>query len=166
MSNSTKWRVSDAHGLCIVEDRDGGSLVAELEPTSDLVGWRGSRQQAELIVQRHNGWDALKQERDKLADQVAEQKKFCFATCCTCVGQQIDNESLGKLSPDHDLFIYTQDQYSYVCTYMRTYLPGREPQIPTCIYQDDNWYRDRVRNLLEPLNLWEPGRFGVWTLPR
>lgn len=34
---------------------------------------------------------------------------------------------------------------------------------PLVIYQDSNWNKDTVRRFLEPLALWNPGEFGVWT---
>ncbi len=170
MSNKqpNKWRVSDAHGLCIVEDWVDSRMVADFTPKTTALPWKGTRQDAELIVQQHNGWAELEKERDLLLAALAaveQQSPQGFQSCCTCIGQQLDIRNADRIPDEHTLLIHRQDQYIYVCTQIRIQIPMREPQIPTCIYQDGNWNRDRVRNLLEPVDLWEPGRFGVWTLP-
>ncbi|KKN31470.1 hypothetical protein LCGC14_0823430 [marine sediment metagenome] len=64
------WRVSDAHGLCIVRDVPDGVLVADLDPDGAAAGWKGRRADAELIVKQRNGWDKLVRERDDLRRQV------------------------------------------------------------------------------------------------
>lgn len=66
------WRISDAHGLCIVVDEPDGRMVADFSPDSSQSGWWGRRQDAELIVEMRNGWDALQQERDNLIQRVQQ----------------------------------------------------------------------------------------------
>jgi ectoine hydroxylase-related dioxygenase (phytanoyl-CoA dioxygenase family) len=53
---SVRWRVSDAHGLCVMEDVAEGRMVADFSPasTNQNSRWQGRREDAEAIVAAHN----------------------------------------------------------------------------------------------------------------
>jgi hypothetical protein len=53
------WRVSDAHGLCVVRDDPIGDVVADLS-----VGqWVGNRADAEFIALARNAFDVMMRRR-------------------------------------------------------------------------------------------------------
>lgn len=56
------------------------------------------------------------------------------------------------------------DGWSYLCT-MHKSMSEKANDVLTVIYQDENWFKYEVMNVLQPLGLWEDGQFGVWVLP-
>ena len=83
----------------------------------------------------------------------------------TVIGQQIEEYKIRDLMQDCTKILHdpAHDGLSYVCTHERVWTPG-VPSTPLVIQQDANWNKFRVERLLEPLGLWEPGRFGVWVI--
>ena len=58
-----------------------------------------------------------------------------------------------------------KDGWSWLCTYCHTFSEGYN-EGPLVVYRDHNpnWDEEKVRSVLEPLSLWIPGQFGLWTI--
>jgi hypothetical protein len=89
-----------------------------------------------------------------------------FSAVQTLIGQQldvIDSKKLPQVVRDRQVVTFASQAYVYSkLVTQRADIPGT--QVPTVIYQDADWHRDSIREILAPLGLWNPNRFGVWVL--